>query len=126
MLQASSDTETVPWIYASEIFPNRIRSACVGICVAVHWIMNFVIARSVPYMITDIKYGTYFLFAACMTLAIPWVYFFVPETKNVSLEDMDQLFGMPGNPHLFHEEKGEAGFEGKAAQVEEAARPDSN
>lgn len=109
----------VPWIYASEIFPLRIRSQCLSICVAVHWIMNFVIARSTPYMISNIKYGTYFLFASSMTLAIPWIFFFVPETKNLSLEDMDELFGLQGIDHLYYE--GKAGYDqekGEISQVE--------
>ncbi|KAK9770733.1 putative Major facilitator superfamily (MFS) profile domain-containing protein [Seiridium cardinale] len=84
----------IPWIYVSEIFPLRIRSPCVSICVAIHWVMNFVIARSVPYMITNIGFGTYFVFAAFMTIAIPWIFFCVPETKNLSLEEMDELFGV--------------------------------
>jgi hypothetical protein len=64
--------------------------------------MNFVIARSVPYMITSIGFGTYFVFAAMLTLSIPFVYFFVPETKGLSLEDMDVLFGVPNaDRHLF-------------------------
>ncbi|KAH8879377.1 general substrate transporter [Thozetella sp. PMI_491] len=84
----------VPWIIAAEIFPLRIRGACISVCVATHWIMNFMIARASPYMLANITYGTYFLFAACTTLSVPWVYFFVPETKNVSLEDMDRLFGV--------------------------------
>lgn len=80
--------------------------------------MNFVIARSVPYMITNIGYGTYFLFAACLTLAVPFVYFFVPETKGLSLEDMDVLFGVPGaDRHLFPRvedtEKGQVSVEHK-------------
>ncbi|KAI7565440.1 hypothetical protein KC317_g6357, partial [Hortaea werneckii] len=57
--------------------------------------LNFVIARSVPYMITDIGYGTYFVFASFITVGIVWIYFFVPETKGLSLEDMDILFGSP-------------------------------
>ncbi|CAM1505180.1 Fc.00g108170.m01.CDS01 [Cosmosporella sp. VM-42] len=48
----------IPWIYASENFPLRIRSFCISICVAIHWVMIFVIARSVPYMITGIGYGS--------------------------------------------------------------------
>jgi hypothetical protein len=84
----------VPWIVASEIFPLRIRSASISICVAVHWIMNFMIARAAPYMIQNIGYGTYFVFATTTTISIPWVYFFVPETKNLSLEEMDRLFGV--------------------------------
>lgn len=93
----------IPWIYASEIFPLRIRSPCVSICIAVHWILNFVIARSVPYMISNIGYGTYFLFAAFITISVPWVFFFVPETKGLSLEDMDALFGLPQIEHLYHD-----------------------
>ncbi|ETS78442.1 hypothetical protein PFICI_10504 [Pestalotiopsis fici W106-1] len=90
----------IPWIYASEIFPLRIRSPCVAICVTIHWVMNFVIARSVPYMISNIKFGTYFLFAACMTIAIPWVFFFVPETKGLTLEEMDCLFAIASDTVL--------------------------
>jgi len=82
----------VPWIYASEIFPTRIRSLAVSLCVATHWLFNFMIARSTPYMISNINYGTYFLFAACLTVSVPFVWFFVPETKGRGLEDMDALF----------------------------------
>ena len=82
----------IPWIYCSEIFPIRIRSLAMAICTAVHWLMNFMIARSVPYMISNIGYGTYLVFAVCLTLAIPFVYFLVPETKKRSLEKMDGIF----------------------------------
>ena len=82
----------IPWIYCSEIFPIRIRSLAMAICTAVHWLMNFMIARSVPYMISNIGYGTYLVFAACLTLAVPFVYFLVPETKGRSLEKMDGIF----------------------------------
>lgn len=82
----------------------RIRSIGVAICTATHWLMNFVIARSVPYMITSIGFGTYFVFAAMLSISIPFVYFFVPETKGLSLEDMDVLFGVPNaDRHLFSE-----------------------
>ena len=82
----------IPWIYASEIFPIRIRGLAMAICTAVHWLMNFMIARSVPYMISNIGYGTYLVFAVCLTLAVPFVYFLVPETKGRSLEDVDAVF----------------------------------
>ncbi|KAI7152833.1 hypothetical protein KC324_g14732, partial [Hortaea werneckii] len=85
----------IPWIYCSEIFPMNLRSIGVGSCTATHWLLNFVIARSVPYMITDIGYGTYFVFASFITVGIVWIYFFVPETKGLTLEDMDILFGSP-------------------------------
>jgi hypothetical protein len=83
----------VPWIYCSEIFPLRIRAMGVALCTATHWLMNFVIARSVPYMITNIGGGTYFVFASFLVAAIGFVFFFVPETKGLSMESMDVLFG---------------------------------
>ncbi|KAK5999890.1 hypothetical protein QM012_004978 [Aureobasidium pullulans] len=83
----------VPWIYCSEIFPLRIRGLGMALCTATHWLFNFVIARSVPYMISNIGFGTYFVFASCTTLSIVFVYFCVPETKGLSLEEIDVVFG---------------------------------
>ncbi len=109
----------VPWIYCSEIFPLRIRSVCVAITSATHWLFNFVIAQSVPYMISNIGFGTYFVFAAMLTLSVPFVFFFVPETKGLSLEDMDALFGVPGaDRHLFPYIEDEEKAEVKTEQIE--------
>lgn len=43
-------------------------------------------------MISNIGFGTYFVFAACTTLAVPFVWFMVPETKGMKLEEVDALF----------------------------------
>lgn len=47
------------------------------------------------YMITSLGYGTYFFFASMMILMGIWSFFCVPETKGLSLEEMDRLFGVP-------------------------------
>lgn len=86
----------IAWIYCSEIFPVNIRMLCLAITTATQWIWQFVIARSTPYMIENIKYGTYLFFGACTVAMGLWVYFLVPETKGVTLEGMDALFGVPG------------------------------
>lgn len=39
--------------------------------------------------------GTYFFFASLMIIFGAWAYFFIPETKGKTLEDMDQIFGVP-------------------------------
>ncbi len=109
----------IPWIYCSEIYPLRIRSACIALTSATHWLFNFVLARSVPYMISNIGYGTYFVFAACLTLSVPFVWFCMPETRGLSLEDMDVLFGVPGaSRHLFPQVGDEEKAEGRAVEVE--------
>lgn len=86
----------IPWIYCAELFPLQIRGIGMAACTAVHWLLNFAIARSVPYMISNIGYGTYLFFASWITVSIPFVYFFLPETKGLSLEEVDVLFEGPG------------------------------
>lgn len=86
----------VPWIYCSEIFPAPIRGIGMAMCTAWHWLLNFAIARSVPYMVSNIGYGTYFVFASCITLSVPFVYFCLPETKGLSLEEIGVVFGDSG------------------------------
>ncbi|PVI03025.1 general substrate transporter [Periconia macrospinosa] len=110
----------VPWIYCAEIFPIRIRGLGMALCTATHWLFNFVIARSVPYMVSNIGYGTYFVFATCLTLSIPFVYFFVPETKGLSLEEIDVLFGGSGPSFIDAEalERAEMGEKAEALRVE--------
>ncbi|CAE6505297.1 unnamed protein product [Rhizoctonia solani] len=83
----------ISWIICSEIFPLSVRALGQTITSATQWLWQFVVARSTPYMVKNIGYGTYLFFGSCMVLMIPWVYFILPETKGVPLEDMDRLFG---------------------------------
>jgi len=47
----------ITWTYASEIFPLDIRMLCVSLTTADTWLGSFIIARSTPYMISDLGYG---------------------------------------------------------------------
>ncbi|KAH7010145.1 MFS quinate transporter QutD [Ilyonectria destructans] len=80
------------WIVCSELFPTHVRSFCLTITTCSQWLGQFIVVYSTPYMIEGISYGV-FIFFGCMTaIAFAFVYFFVPETKGVALEDMDILF----------------------------------
>ena len=58
----------IPWIYCSEIFPLDVRTLSMGICTAVHWIFNLVLAKTTPYIIENCPQGSlYFLFASCVS-----------------------------------------------------------
>jgi len=86
-----------PWILVSEIPTSRLRSMNVAIAAATQWLFNFVVARAVPNMLTTLGkggYGTYFVFGSfCFSMWF-FVWFFIPETKGLSLERMDDLFGV--------------------------------
>ncbi|KAI4850829.1 hypothetical protein E4T44_02522 [Aureobasidium sp. EXF-8845] len=88
----------ITWTYvaASEIFPLDIRMLCVALTTADTWLGSFIIARSTPYMISDLGYGAYFFFGVILVAMGIWSFFFVPETKGferrTTLEEMDTLF----------------------------------
>ncbi|KAG9189543.1 quinate permease [Alternaria panax] len=87
----------VCWIYVSEIPAARLRSLNVAIAAATQWLFNFVVARATPNMMATLGqggYGTFFTYGSfCFTMFI-FVWFFIPETKGLSLEKMDDLFGI--------------------------------
>jgi sugar porter (SP) family MFS transporter len=87
----------VCWILVSEIPTARLRAMNVAIGAATQWLFNFIIARTVLTMSSTMGtagYGMFFMFASFDILFGVFVWFFVPETKGISLEKMDELFGM--------------------------------
>ncbi|KAK6076458.1 hypothetical protein SCUP234_07192 [Seiridium cupressi] len=84
------------WIYVAEIPTQRLRPLNVALAAATQWLFNFVVARAVPNMIATAGangYGTYLIFGSFGVVMLVFVWFLVPETKGVSLEQMDALFG---------------------------------
>lgn len=84
------------WILVSEIPTARLRPLNVALAAATQWLFNFVVARAVPNMLAtvgDHGYGTYLIFGSFCVSMFFFVWFFIPETKGVALEHMDELFG---------------------------------
>lgn len=82
----------VSWTLVSEIFPLSIRAKGASIGASSNWINNFAIAFFVPPMLGAWEWGTYIFFAVFLLVGIVWVWYFLPETKNASLEEMDRVF----------------------------------
>ena len=82
----------IPWLFGSEVLPNRVRTAGMAFCVCIQWLSQFIVVYSLPHMVIGIKFGTFLFFGICTVFAIIFAYLFVPETKGVQLEDMDLLF----------------------------------
>jgi hypothetical protein len=54
---------------------------------------NFIIGQITPDLLEKITYGTYILFGLLTLLGAAFIWFFVPETKRLTLEEMDVIFG---------------------------------
>jgi sugar porter (SP) family MFS transporter len=82
----------VPWLYPAEINPLRTRVRANAISTITNWLFNFTIVMATPVMISNISWGTYLFFAVANALFVPIIYFFYPETKKRSLEEIDIIF----------------------------------
>jgi len=83
------------WILIGEIFPLPIRSRGVGLSTASNWLWNTIIAVITPYMVGEkrgnMKSSVFFVWGGLCTCAFVYTYFFVPETKGLSLEQVDKM-----------------------------------
>lgn len=81
------------WLILAEIFPLKIRSFAMGICVFALWLSNAAVAQFFPSVVSGLGIAnTFFLFAGLGVLALIFIYFFVPETRNKTLEDLETEF----------------------------------
>ncbi|KAJ3679506.1 hypothetical protein LUZ60_017517 [Juncus effusus] len=72
----------------SEIFPLEIRSAGQNITMSVNLFFTFIIGQASLTMLCHLKFGLFFFFAGWVIIMTVFIYFFMPETKNVPAENM--------------------------------------
>jgi len=83
------------WILIGEIFPLPVRSRGVGLSTASNWLWNTIIAVITPYMVGtkygNLKSSVFFVWGGLCTCAFVYAYLLVPETKGLSLEQVDRM-----------------------------------
>ena len=84
----------VIWVYISEVFPNRVRAKGQALGSSSHWVMNAIIAYTFPQLAKSSGAYPFIFFSGMMVLQFFVVLFFYPETKRVSLEQMQQRLGI--------------------------------
>lgn len=81
------------WLMLSEIFPMKIRSFAMGICVFVLWIMNAIVAQFFPPLIESLGMTTTFgMFAGIAVVAFFFLFTLLPETKGKDLAQFEREF----------------------------------
>jgi SP family arabinose:H+ symporter-like MFS transporter len=78
------------WVYMSEIFPNDVRVKGQALGSTVLWVMNGIISQVFPSMAARSRSLPFVLFAVLMAIQFFVVYFFFPETKGLSLEQLQE------------------------------------
>lgn len=111
----------------SESYPLRIRSKAMSIATAANWLWGFLISFFTPFITSAIHFYYGFVFTGCLAFSFFYVYFFVYETKGLSLEEVDEMYASgvlalksvgwtpPSHEHMAHS----TGFAGADKPTEE-------
>ncbi|KAH7653816.1 Sugar/inositol transporter protein [Dioscorea alata] len=78
------------WLIPSEIFPLGVRSAGQSVTVCVNLLFTFAIAQAFLSMLCHFKSGIFILFAGWVVVMSIFVLFFLPETKNIPIEEITE------------------------------------
>ncbi|ONM63126.1 hexose carrier protein HEX6 [Zea mays] len=80
------------FLVPAEVCPLEIRSAGQSIVVAVVFLMTFVISQTFLEVLCRVKSATFFVFGGWICLMTLFVYLFLPETKKLPMEQMEQVW----------------------------------
>ena len=81
------------WLLISEIFPLEVRGKAVSIAVVTNFFWNTVMTFLFPIELDYIGSApTFFLYAAVLIIGIYFIYSKVPETKGMTLEEIEKFF----------------------------------
>ncbi len=80
----------ITWVILSEIFPLKVRSLAMSIAIGVNWISNYLVSLTFLHLINFMgTAGTFFFYALICGVSFWFVYRFIPETKDKTLEEIE-------------------------------------
>jgi len=84
----------VVWVYIGEIFPTRVRAKGISLGSASIWVVDALVAGIFPIVAVHYVAVPFYFFAAMMAIELLLVIFIYPETKGLSLEEMQRKMGL--------------------------------
>ena len=88
----------IAWVVIGEIFPLNVRAKAMSLSSASNWLWNFAIAYSTPYLVNsdpgdaNLQEKVFFIWGSTCFCCIVFTYFCIPETRGLSLEQIDILY----------------------------------
>ncbi|KAF8899307.1 sugar transporter [Infundibulicybe gibba] len=81
-----------PWVYLGESFPLRVRPKSIALGSATNWLWNFLLSFFAPRIAAKIGPLILLIFFGMLMFGYVYVYLFIPETKGLSLEEVDEMY----------------------------------
>ncbi|KAL2795192.1 general substrate transporter [Aspergillus keveii] len=89
---------SIPYLIGAEVPNAAVREKTQSLGAAWNVVWAFVTNFVIPYMMEDIHFGVGWVFGSVSVVALLWTFFFLPETKGQTLEELDAVFAVPYNP----------------------------
>ncbi|KAI1343655.1 general substrate transporter [Xylariaceae sp. FL0016] len=113
------------WAVVAELYPAKYRGHCMALATASNWFWNFMISFFTTFITDAISYFYGFVFAGCTAALVFIVYFFMMETKDRSLEEIDTMYLLHVNPIHSSKWDGSKAPEGLAQSDDGVATPET-
>ncbi|SCV01520.1 LANO_0F12200g1_1 [Lachancea nothofagi CBS 11611] len=86
----------VPFVIAGEVFPLYVRAIGASLFTIILWGFNFILSLTWPRMLNALHpQGAFGFYAGWNVIGWFLVYFLMPETKQLTLEELDEVFDVP-------------------------------
>ncbi|EMD38912.1 hypothetical protein CERSUDRAFT_112620 [Gelatoporia subvermispora B] len=88
----------IAWIVVGEIYPLNLRAKAMSMSIASNWLWNFAISYATPYLVNTgpgnagLQVKVFFIWGSTCLGCLIFTYFCIPETKGLSLEQIDLLY----------------------------------
>ncbi|SCU91814.1 LADA_0F12244g1_1 [Lachancea dasiensis] len=82
----------IAYVLISETYPLRVKGKAMSIASASNWMWGFLISFFTPFITSAINFYYGYVFMGCMIFAIFYVFFMVPETKGLTLEEVNEMY----------------------------------
>lgn len=89
----------VAWVVTGELFPLKSRAKCLSMTTASNWLLNWAIAYATPYLVNggagnaNLQGKVFFVWGSFCLVCCFFVWALIYETKGLSLEQVDELYG---------------------------------
>uniref|UniRef100_A0A6P7H9R4 Facilitated trehalose transporter Tret1-2 homolog n=1 Tax=Diabrotica virgifera virgifera TaxID=50390 RepID=A0A6P7H9R4_DIAVI len=84
------------WVVASEVYPARVKSLALSFTIFIFYVMGFFIAKYFQAVVESVGIGSlFYFFSGCCVVAIVFIHVFVVETRDKSLEEIQDMLGVP-------------------------------
>ncbi len=84
----------VVWVYLGEVFPTRVRAKGISLGSTANWVIDAIVSGLFPIVAVHYVALPFYFFAVMMIVELMFVIFIYPETKGLSLEEMQRKMGI--------------------------------